>query len=348
MKRIYIFILLSIVCNGCNEKTDIESFSTVNNIVDYDIIYSGKNELIMAVRDIAIVEGTIILQSTSDEYSFSFINAEEGKLRARFGRKGNGPNEYIQIGNGIYTLENLLVFNDNAKKEINYVPIRSILENKDNIDIQKEPYSITRDFRPRQFIVMGDKKIAVGAFSEGRFGILDSENNIIPCHFGFPFAYKEIQGIYQGTVFQSKIKSNTKLNRFVIQTLTSDIFEIYEMVDSEIRKVYVSPFNHIPMIIEKPRAGVTHTIDYDNSPAELMRMAVSDELICFTHSSQSYTESTNSGQLSNEILCFDWNGNKVKKYILPVSVSHFCIDEKYIYGVVDSVNGIEIYRFKMN
>lgn len=43
-----------------------------------------------------------------------------------------------------------------------------------------------------------------------------------------------------------------------------------------------------------------------------MKMAVSDEMICFTYSAESYAKANKAGFISNEILCFNWKGEKIK------------------------------------
>jgi histidyl-tRNA synthetase len=73
-------------------------------------------------------------------------------------------------------------------------------------------------------------------------------------------------------------------------------------------------------------------------------MAVSDKFICFSYSSEkNYIETMNQG--FNEILCFNWSGEKVKKYILPFTITNFCIDNNYIYGVRYYDDEIIFYRF---
>jgi hypothetical protein len=240
-----------------------------------------------------------------------------------------------------------LVFLDAAKKEINYVPLSIILKQDSAAKIVKEPYPYTVDFRTGYLTLVGNKKIAVGSFKKGYFGILDSANNIVANPFDYPFICKEIDGIYKGSAFQLNIKSNEKQRKFVTSFLLSDIFEIYQVNDTNIVKTYSSSFNHVPQLWQNPRANNRYTIDYEKSIAGLMNMAVSEDFICFSYSSKSYTESANSSHELNEILCFDWNGKKVKKYILPFPIYRFCIDNNYIYGVRALDDEMVIYRFRM-
>lgn len=102
--------------------------------------------------------------------------------------------------------------------------------------------------------------------------------------------------------------------------LMSDVFEIYEMAGRErVRRVYVSPFKSVPQIQKR---GERLGMDYENSIAGFMSMSASSELIGCSFSSQSYAEATARDWSSDEILCFDWDGRKVKNiYCRLLSVS---------------------------
>lgn len=338
-----VILLLFIICSACEKKESIDSFDIVTEIVDYDSIYSDKNDLFGSITDFEIVDSILVARHMNDEYYFSFIDVNSGKLVRRFGRQGRGTNEYVQLGS--FTIsESELVFLDGTKKEINYIPISDLLKKNDTLNPRREPYPYVVDFRPRHLNIVNNKKIIIGSFAEGRFGVLDSVNNIVASQSEYPFNYDEIKGIYRGSVFQVGIKSSNRQSKFVIRTFSSDVFEIYQISDSGIDRIYVSPFNHIP-IIRKKRDR--YTIDSDKSVAGFMNMAVSEDLICFTYSQQSYDESVRSSQASNEILCFNWNGEKVKKYVLPFPIHEFCIDKHHLYGVRYQNDESIIYRFTL-
>jgi hypothetical protein len=327
----------------------VDDFSVVHTIVDYDSIYSYKNDILGAVGDMAVIDSIIITRNINDDRYFAFIDIDKGKLLTKWGVRGQGPGEYVQISSRFTVWDDRLVFLDNVKKEINYVPLSVILKQDSIIKTVKEPYPYIVDFRPRDLTVVGDKKIVSGSFKKGHFGVLDSSNNIVSHPFDFPFIYKGIDGIYRGSTFQSLIKPNSKQRKFAISFFCSDIFEIYQVNDTNIVKTYTSRFKHIPQITKKPRAYTTYAVDYYNSIAGLLNMSVSDDYVCFAWSSKNYEESANLDHASNEILCYNWNGEKVKKYILPFPIHRFCIDKEYIYGLryYDDEETV-IYRFRLD
>jgi hypothetical protein len=146
------------------------------------------------------------------------------------------------------------------------------------------------------------------------------------------------------------MKSNIEQSKFVISTFSSDIFEIYQITDAGIVRTYLSPFNHIPKIRETPGRNSGYDIDRNRSMAGLVNMAVTNDYIYFVYTTKSDLEHYNSGFLSDEILCFDWDGKKIKKYILPIPIIaySFCVDDEYIYGIGEYEDETVIYRFKIN
>ncbi|WP_291530365.1 BF3164 family lipoprotein [Bacteroides sp. UBA939] len=342
--NLVLIILLSIIFVACEQPSvSIDTFDEVCEIVAYDSIYSDEDVLDI-ITHIGIHNDILIAKYMRDEYNFSFIDATNGKLLKRWGKVGEGPGEFIDFGGDFFIQDSCFVFVERNKQMINSVSLTDILGDSSTINVVKEPYPYTVDFRPFRFRFLDNQTIATGSFKEGRFGILDSNNNIVGCYFDYPFAYDEINGIYRGATFQGEIMTNNKQGKFVISTFASDIFEIYQVSDSGVYKKFVTPYKNAPLICQ--RRG-RYAIDYDKSIAGLMKMAVSDDLICFTYSSLNYTEAAAMDKVSREILCFNWEGEKVKKYILPFPIGNFCIDEHYIYGIRYFDDKTVIYRFDL-
>lgn len=346
MKNKYIWIFLfALGWSGCKDtERDVDSFDVVEKVVAFDSIYSDKDNPFGMITNAEIFNDVLITKHMNDEYNFSFIDVNEGKLLRRWGQIGDAPDEYIDFGSDFMIVDSQLVFLSKMKKEINYVPIHGILENKDTLNVIKESYPYTVDFRPSRLNIVGKKKFFLGSFKEGRLGGIHSENKILGYFSDYPFDCGEVAGIYRGTVFQSKMKSNDRQKKIAVLTFSSDVFEIYKVTDSGISRIYVSPFKHVPKVWKK---GDRYTTNDDESIAGLMNMAVSDDFICFTYSGESYNEVVSRGKGSDEVLCFDWNGKKIKKYILPFPIQELCIDKNYMYGIRNYNDELIIYRFKL-
>ena len=342
--KLFILSLFLVIFISCKQTTvGIDDFDKVIEITALDSIYADE-EVLAPITDIGIYDGMLIAKHMRDEYHFSLIDMESGKLVQRWGKQGNGPDEYLDFGSNFVIRDSLLIFSEYMKKKINHVSIANVLNGSDSVNVKQGPYPYTAKFRPARFCFLNDWKLAVGSFGEGRFGVLDSNDSIRNFLFDYPFGYEEIKGIYRGSVFQGDIKSNDKQRKFVISTFASDVFEIYQLADNKIHRTFVSPFANAPQIREK---GGRFAVDYDKSIAGFMKMAVSDELICFIYSSLSYTEAAAKGMASREILCFNWKGEKVRKYVLPFPVSNLCVDGRYAYVVRYQDDIAVVYRFEL-
>ena len=166
MKYILKILLFLIICDAC-KRSDIDVFDIVEEITDYDSVYSDKNDVFNRITDMAILDSVLITKHMNDTYHFSFIDVNGKKIIKRLGKRGRGPGEYLQIGTGFTVCGSKLVFLDAMQKEINYVSISDVIENKIPYHIEKEAYPYTVDFRPRHMEVINHVKVAVGSFKEG-------------------------------------------------------------------------------------------------------------------------------------------------------------------------------------
>lgn len=329
---------------SCKEH-DIYSFDNVYIVDKYDVLCSDTVEPWGPITEIGIIDSILVLKHANDDYNFSFVDVKNGKVLCRWGTVGDGPDDFLDFGTSFTALDSQIVFLESNKKTLNYVPLKKLLNGdtrKSAVKTENYPYTI--NFRPFKIENIGNKKIALGAFIKGHIGVLDSLNNIISCMYEDPFEISEIQGLNRGIVFQGEIKANEKQQKVVISTFASDVFEIYSVSDDSIRRIYLSPFHNIPQIYKK---GEYYAIDSNKSIGGIRHLAVSDELICFFYLSDSYDEASRKDFSSDEILCFNWNGEKVKKYILPFTISNFCLDKNYLYGVQYFNDKTVIYRFNL-
>jgi len=343
MKVRYLLLVCVYILCACNKEngSEVNSFADEKKIIKVDSIFADSEKPMGTIIGLKLWNDVLITKHYGDDFQYSFLDVKTGKLLARWGEIGEAPNEFIDFGMDFSVQDSLLVFSSAMKKELNYVSIPTILRGEGEVLVRKEPYPYTAGFRPLKIVPMGSVKIATGFFKEGLIGLLDNENNLLGTFSDYPFSCG-VDGIYKGTVYQSLIDTNGNRKRLVLSILCSDIFEIYEEESGRLVRKYVSPFSHIPQIREKEgRYGIDDT----QSIAGISAISVTDDLIYLGYSPLVYCEAQKKDYTFDEILSFDWNGNKVKKYMLPFSVSSFCADEDCIYGVHSKDDEMIIYRF---
>jgi hypothetical protein len=278
---------------------------------------------------------------------FTFINLKNEEIIKKWGIKGRGPNEFNSFSN--YSIKNgYLFFGDPVKKVMNKVSIKDILLKK-NPKIISKPYPYTKTFRPRDLYLHKDKKLVLGYFEKGRIGMLDQNNNILGTFEEYPFNNENVTNInnlFKGTIYQGRIVTNPNNEKFCIMNLSSDAFEIFELKNNNIKKLYTSEFIHQPIIVKK-RENVY--LVNGKSIAGLLDVSATEDNIYFSYSNKTSKEMMLNSNKSNEILCFDWNGQKKTKYITSIPISRIAINKNYLYGIhYDVKNGKTLFvKFKI-
>jgi hypothetical protein len=205
-------IILSLLCASCQQSVaPFDQFGRIEELTEYELIYSDKDAPMGFVREMAVYNNLLILQHSQDEYDFSLINVETNELLRRWGSRGQGPNEYIQVGSPFMIYNSQLVFlNQGGHREVIYASISDILEKGDGVHLTREQLPSNAGFRPSMSAhVIDGKKVVLGYYKEGRFGFIDSTNHILPCPYDYPYNYEPLEGIYRGAIFQSRMASNS-------------------------------------------------------------------------------------------------------------------------------------------
>ena len=139
--NIVLLVLLFIAIVACQQSNvSIDTFDKVSEITVYDSIYSDEEDALGVITDIEIWGDVLVAKHMRDEYSFSFISVANGKLIQRWGKRGEGRDEFLDFGSGFTIKDSLLVFVEQMKKSINYASIQAILNARSIINIVKENY----------------------------------------------------------------------------------------------------------------------------------------------------------------------------------------------------------------
>jgi hypothetical protein len=333
--------LFTLSCNRKQEKS-VNEFDKTIELSVADSLFSDKDLPMGTISSMKSWNDVLITCHHTDDYRYSFIDRETGKLITRWGQIGNAPNEFIDFGSEFFVQDSLLVFQSSMKKLINYVSIPAILRSEKDVLVKTEDYPYTADFRPLRIAPIGNKKVATGLFKQGILGVLDENNNIIGTYSDYPFPC-EVEGLYRGTAYQLIMSCNAYRQRLLVTVSHSDVFEIYGLDTNGLNRVYVDNFNQVPVVqMQDGRLSM----DDSKTIAGIMELFNTDDLIYLGYSHLSLKEAALSDYTFDEILCFDWDGNKVKKYKIPFSISTFCVIDDSVYVACQQGNNMTIYRLK--
>ena len=344
--RLLTFLSITLYCVSCINST------THNNVVQYSLEnYQILNEYdidrIGTVRDAILYQKYIILTTANSNSCFHIIDTDSGNLIKSWGHRGRGPGEYLSIGRQISVNDSSLFFSDNGRKKIYTIPINDLLssdyEQNNGLDY---PYTI--DFRPSKFLALNGNIVCLGAIKDMRFGLLDEKTGRIIPHDNYYMLHSEfIEGIYIGSVYQSIMQSNPLGDSFVISLLSSDYFEIFNISDNRVIRVYEHQNAIMPQVHIKSKLGTEYTIDYDNSIAGNVGVTTTNDKIYFLYSDTSYSEYSAKDE-AKYIKVYNWKGEHIKDLILPFAVSRIIATDNLLYCIKQDMDRLIVYTFTLD
>ena len=341
-------ILFFIICLQVNyscsiERKSLADFDDVIEVEDYSLLFSDST--LSEIDCIMPWDNYIILSHNSDTCMYTMLNSDSGEILRRWGMKGHGRNESLSFSGRFHIQGSLLSYYDKRSKELCYVDLKRIAAMGD-YELRKEhiPYSV--DFRPSYIVKTDSFYCGVGHFKNGRLGCLDSHKQVVTPDIDYPFDTEGLDYLEKGMLYQGLLMYNKKQNKILLTTYCSDIFEIIKVDNNaQVSRLYVNMDGFAPVVM---RTAGQVSVDTQKSVAGILNAFVDDNNIYMLHSLLSYDEAEDNDYKSNQILSFDWNGNKKVKYVLPIEIQSFYVCGHYIVGVTVN-NGItEIYRFRIN
>ena len=337
------FALLFVSCMNGGTNSNVKQYKLDN----YQVLNEYDFDTIGTIRDAIIYQKNIIITADNSNSCFHIIDTGSGNLIKSWGHEGRGPGEYIRIGRQLSINDSSLYFSDNGRKTLHSIPIDVLLSsgNEQNDGVN---YPYTEVFRPTKFLALKDYVICLGAIKDMRFGLLDYKTGRIIPHDNYYMPHSEfIEGIYVGSVYQSIMQSNPLGNSFVISLLSSDYFEIFNIDNNHVHRVYEHKDATMPQVHIKAKIGTEYTIDYDKSLAGNVNVTTTKDKIYFLYSDVSYSEYSEKDE-ANYIKVYDWNGKHLEDLVLPFAVSRIIATENLLYCIKQDVDKVVIHTFGLD
>ena len=328
--RAFVFSLLCLVMLSvsCNNVARQGKMLQVSAEPKEDILYSFDGRHIVS-RLFLKGEDSLVAMTLQEPF-FTVIKTGNGSVVESFGRKGRAGGEYLTIPHGVNLRQGGLQFFDIAAKSLLYISLPG-----GKTKSLPVPYKL--EFRPLKIVEVEGILAATGCFAKGEVGYVDSDKAI---HFGpdYPYDTGGISGVQIGVSLQSEIIVAPDAPRFVVRSMASDCFEIYEVKNGGIGRVFVNEYN-FPPVFERGH------LNCNNSRAGYIRCFVDNENIYLMYAEGSYNEASAGGLVSDTIDQYDWEGALVRTVKLPEKVGAFCVRDSILFGTVEYPDRSDIIRY---
>lgn len=331
----------TLIC-GCQSGKKNNSDLQLVRVTKYDSIYVHSDVPMGEILEAAICNNTMILKQESEKDIFLFVDCPTGNVIKTWGRRGHGPQEFLNFGMSVDVRDSTLAFMEWDTRTLHTLNVNNIMADKTPFHISNQTYPYTRDFRPNKLYRLGNGWLALGYFANSRLGYLTEDMKEVASNIDYPFKHSDISCLYAGTVFQGKAACTE--SRGAIITNMSDALEI----------VSVDSMGNITKTAEvKPTMQPKYSNSFgrlanlykENSTGYIDVCADSEYVYVLSGGELNYKECAEKGFMATSVVKYDWEGNLICEYKLPFPVSEICVQETKMYGIRLDAEDVIIYSF---
>lgn len=346
MKATALSFLMAIVVSCCQNRTNINSIFKSEKKIQHTAVELANSEFLSMVFKLELTGNDLIVFDYDIEKYFSIININDNSLYARFGNIGQGPNELLVspiqlavLNDSIMTVFN---FNQNSLFYINY---------KDDFLPKKKLEFDRSDMVIAVIPISSQRYIALGAFEEGRYLLLDENGKKLSFNFDYPSTKDRAElptPMHKFLAFQGTLMRKPSGSSFFFVCNDSEVFEIIEVDDEDkLEKVfsYHGEIKHyVPGGDGYNKVSVATKRE---SKKFFVDVTCSDNYIYVLYSNKVIGDDSVIANRSNNVLVFNWKGNPITSLLLDIEVDHIAIDENDSYLYAYSKKTEQLVKFEL-
>ena len=314
-------ILLMTIMVGCTDASRKKAPVTIDlrhqEISLPDLIIGGPRGMVKKGNYLIVLDW-------STKYFYHLIDLKNKEYKAKFIRKGQGPNELIDPWN-IHSLEDdsLSFYSFDMAVGLIRLQLDTISGTIKMVKYgKKEKGSLVFDMVP----LSDGLFICNGTFEDVMFKTYSPKDGFQLAFGEYPYKdseEKRIPNDMRAMAYQGNIKSNG-LNCFAYATYSAEQIYFYELKDGQ--AIELGRVNE-GFAEYKPAGGISVAHNALH-PMGFTDLEVSTDYVYALYSGRTFAEYRLEEWLGESIRVYDWHGNLKKEYRLDVPVLNICVDEK--------------------
>ena len=334
---IYTSFILFCSCDMKNEPLDL--FMDVETITDYEVVDLEQYN-VLAISNFYKNDGYCVMLHPKDSTIITLVDTRTNKFLKGI-VKGRGPNELLSatligLENGIAYLD---VTND---KKICAIDIKeSFMSGSIRFTIVESSFEFSGSAVNNQYIVGKGHPELDPLPRLILYNRMTKESGL---YYEFPKYMKELTPIHKYLVdFNTKIELHPNSSSFISYDMRGIEFSIWQIEDDNKINLYKDFTFSIPHFHFD-----NNWIVYEKTDKLGIRSScVSNSYVLFSYIGVTIDECLENSTFTKHLLVFDWEGNPVKRYILPLNSMVYCYDEKekVLYATSDEH---ELIKYNLN
>lgn len=340
MRSLILFLAISMVM-GCRTSEDSaewfgrDKFQKEVHIQGIQI----KNKIFESnsFKDVVVMGDQVILTSNVAPY----LTVVEKDTIKQFITEGNGPGE---LPNPFFQTNRdeghqlLNIFHKTTGKHYSWDPSNTRLNYEGDFSINYINLD-SWDQDPFRYIGIG--------YFEQRYGLTDSEGKVVELYNSYPLSenYQMVSEDGRSMAYQGEFAKHPTKNLFYSATLLAPIFEILKYKNDKLNEIFTLHLDY-PKVKDLSSEN-TISLDYeDDCEISFVSSSSTEDYIYLLYSGQKYGQSRRHSidpYLSDQILVFDWTGEKRVSFKLDRLLKCISVDKKnrVLYGLYQDDNSLQ-------
>ncbi len=350
-KKFSIAVLISLIACSSISKYNYSNYKKISEppkktkLLSQVMVRKSDINLLM---DFEVMGDYAIVVDKKSDKMIKIFSIKTHRLKTSFGRKGQGPAEFIQPIIVTLDPENKWKFwiYDLSLKELKKFDLRKILRG----NFYPERTVEFKKGTPVYLAITAEGKIlATGIFRKGRIWMYDIEGNVEKIIGKIPVKFKnKLLAPQHSQGFLGKLVYEPDKKEIFVVTEFGSIIERYNAETGELIIAYIGPGNFFPEY-DITRAGPYYVLVYNKKTRiGYIDIKLNRKLkkIILLYSGKRFFDNKGRpvNESSNKILIMDSNGKIEEEYLLDKEIGHISLSEKEfrIYGATTE----EIFRFE--
>lgn len=317
---------------GCRHEPicGLEGFTKISTLAIKDTIELEDKD-ILNPHYIYYKDSFLIFNSIRGQREIQLLNLQTGKVTL-YNVIGQGGNEMTNYETVRTNNENMYLFVDNRKGKIYGICLDSLKKNPDtNYELcYSLPVEKSRFFF--RFLDMSKYVLGIGMIENGRFSVFDKESGDYCEQMNYPenTEIASLSHILKGALFSRTSMASDEKEELIVASCFG-LMDFYSMSDCGELSLVKSNHYHFPMF----EAGTNGAaiIYKKEDKVGFSGLCTDRNYVYALYSDRTIAEYGERAYNAPYLLVWDWEGNPVKAYELPVALYGFAIVGNTIYGL---------------
>lgn len=334
MNRIFINCFILVLLTGCSSsssKKEIALQTLQHETIEIPDMLLGAPGGIQKLGN-----GLLIMDYKSDSI-FHYVNLKHKKYEGQFGRKGQGPDEFIHLTSLQPYSDKVVCGYDIMKREIKKIELDSLNNRVKGSTWKKWTDKWIFDVTPYKH----NQFVGNGCFNDLMFAVFDSKGTPIDTDGEYPYKdedEKNIPVLNRALAYQGIMRVTPK-GRLAFATMCAKMLFLYEIRDNHLVQHKVVIDRYADYKVDHSGGKASYSVSHNgNLPVCYRDLSVTESRIYALYSGRSFKEYGLAEWECSYIYIYDWEGNQQALYQLDLPLLCFCVDEQsgFIYGIANN------------